>query len=75
MSDQGNASDTEQEMREHEREVLELLRGEMTTAEIAHCLGVADVTVRRHVSAILAKLRVPDRKAMARLFEEDRAAR
>ena len=60
---------------DREREVLELLRDEMTTAEIAHRLGVADVTVRRHVSAILAKLRVPDRKAMARLFEEDRAAR
>lgn len=58
-----------------EGEVLELLRREMTTAEIAHRLGVADVTVRRHVSAILAKLRVPDRKAMARLFADERAAR
>ena len=54
-----------------EWEVLELLRDELTTAEIAHRLGVADVTVRRHVSAILAKLRLPDRKAMARLFEEE----
>jgi two-component system nitrate/nitrite response regulator NarL len=58
-----------------EWEVLELLREELTTAEIAHRLGVADVTVRRHVSSILAKLRVPDRKAMARLFEEDDAGR
>ena len=58
-----------------EWEVLELLRHEMTTAEIAHRLGVADVTVRRHVSAILVKLRVPDRKAMARLFADERAAR
>jgi DNA-binding NarL/FixJ family response regulator len=29
------------------------------------------VTVRRHVSSILAKLRVPDRTAMARLLEQD----
>jgi two-component system nitrate/nitrite response regulator NarL len=58
-----------------EWEVLQLLRDGMTTAAIAHRLGVADVTVRRHVSAILAKLRLPDRKAMARLFEEERAAR
>jgi DNA-binding NarL/FixJ family response regulator len=51
-----------------EWEVLELLRQERSTAEIAHRLGVSAVTVRRHVSAILAKLRVPDRRAMARLF-------
>ena len=54
-----------------EWEVLELLREELTTAEIAHRLAVADVTVRRHVSAILGKLRVPDRKAAARLLEEE----
>jgi two-component system, NarL family, nitrate/nitrite response regulator NarL len=58
-----------------EWEVLELLREELTTAEIAHRLGIADVTVRRHVSAILAKLRVPDRRAMARLFEDEHAER
>jgi two-component system, NarL family, nitrate/nitrite response regulator NarL len=54
-----------------EWEVLELLREQLKTAEIAHRLGVADVTVRRHVSSILAKLRLPDRGAMARLFEEE----
>ena len=54
-----------------EWEVLELLREQLTTAQIAHRLGLADVTVRRHVSSILAKLRVPDRRAMARLFVED----
>jgi DNA-binding NarL/FixJ family response regulator len=54
-----------------EWEVLELLREQRTTAEIAHRLGLRDVTVRRHVSSILAKLRVPDRKAMARLFEQE----
>jgi DNA-binding NarL/FixJ family response regulator len=54
-----------------EWEVLELLREQLSTAEIAHRLGLSDVTVRRHVSSILAKLRLPDRKAMARLFEEE----
>jgi DNA-binding NarL/FixJ family response regulator len=54
-----------------EWEVLELLREHLTTAQIAHRLGLSDVTVRRHVSSILAKLRVPDRRAMARLFEQD----
>jgi DNA-binding NarL/FixJ family response regulator len=54
-----------------EWEVLELLREQLGTGEIAHRLGLSDVTVRRHVSSILRKLRVPDRKAMARLFEEE----
>jgi len=31
------------------------------------------VTVRRHISSILAKLQVPDRRAMHRLLEGDRA--
>jgi DNA-binding NarL/FixJ family response regulator len=54
-----------------EWEVLELLRDQLSTAAIAHRLGLSDVTVRRHVSSILAKLRVPDRTAMARLLEQD----
>ena len=58
------------ELTDREWEVLELLREELSTADIASRLGVSPVTVRRHVSAILAKLRVPDRKAMARLLEE-----
>jgi two-component system, NarL family, nitrate/nitrite response regulator NarL len=54
-----------------EWEVLEMLREQLSTAEIARRLGLSDVTVRRHVSSILAKLRVPDRRAMARLFEQE----
>jgi DNA-binding NarL/FixJ family response regulator len=54
-----------------EWEVLELLCERLTTGEIAHRLGLSAVTVRRHVSSILAKLRVPDRRAMARLLEAD----
>jgi DNA-binding NarL/FixJ family response regulator len=58
------------ELTSREWEVLELLREELSTAEIAARLGVSPVTVRRHVSAILGKLRVTDRKAMARLLAE-----
>ena len=54
-----------------EWEVLELLREQLSTAQIAQRLGLSDVTVRRHVSSILAKLRVPDRRTMARLLAED----
>jgi DNA-binding NarL/FixJ family response regulator len=54
-----------------EGDVLEMLREDMTTAAIADRLGLSPVTVRRHVSSILTKLRVPDRRAMARLFAED----
>jgi two-component system nitrate/nitrite response regulator NarL len=53
-----------------ESEVLEMLRDELSTAQIADRLGLSPVTVRRHVSALLAKLRVPNRKAMVRLLEE-----
>jgi DNA-binding NarL/FixJ family response regulator len=56
-----------------EWEVLELLRERHTTAQIAYRLGVSAVTVRRHVSSILAKLRVPDRRAMERLLEAEAA--
>lgn len=57
-----------------EYEVLEMLGAGLSTGEIAHRIGRSPVTVRGHVSALLAKLRVPDRKAMARLLEEHAAA-
>ena len=53
-----------------EWEVLDLLREGLSTAEIAGRLAVSEVTVRRHVSAILKKLRVPDRAAALRLLGE-----
>lgn len=52
---------------ERESEVLELLRAELTTKQIAHRLGISPVTVRRHVSDVLKKLRVSDRAAALRL--------
>lgn len=51
-----------------EWEVLELLHQGGTTAEVAAQLGVAAVTVRTHIAAILKKLKVPDRDAALRLF-------
>ncbi|HTA13913.1 MAG TPA: response regulator transcription factor [Solirubrobacteraceae bacterium] len=55
---------------ERESEVLELLRTDMTTKQIAHRLGISPVTVRRHVSEALRKLRVSDRDAALRLTGE-----
>jgi RNA polymerase sigma factor (sigma-70 family) len=52
---------------ERESEILELLRTELTTKQVAHRLGISPVTVRRHVSEALRKLRVSDRNAALRL--------
>lgn len=52
-----------------EWEILELLRSGLTTNQVAAQLFVTPVTVRSHVSAILHKLRVPDRAAAISLFE------
>jgi DNA-binding NarL/FixJ family response regulator len=46
---------------DREWEVLRLLGDGATTIEIAQRLGIAEVTVRRHVSAVLGKLSVADR--------------
>jgi two-component system, NarL family, nitrate/nitrite response regulator NarL len=51
-----------------EREVLELLDRGLETSEMAERLAISSVTVRRHVSEILRKLEVPDRKAALRLL-------
>lgn len=50
--------------------VLDMMREGLSTAEMAERMFVAPVTVRTHVSAILKKLRVPDREAAVRLLEE-----
>ena len=46
-----------------EREVLDLLRQRLGTAEIARRLFISQVTVRSHVSSIVKKLGVSDRYA------------
>ena len=50
--------------------VLELLREELSTKEIAGRLQISEVTVRRHVGAILKKLQVADRAAAIQLLDE-----
>jgi DNA-binding NarL/FixJ family response regulator len=57
------------ELTPREWDVLELLNERRTTAEMAERLSVSPVTIRRHVSEILQKLRVPDRSAALRLLE------
>jgi DNA-binding NarL/FixJ family response regulator len=47
-----------------EWQVLELLRRELTTAEIARRLTLSPVTVRTHVNSILRKVRAPNRAAL-----------
>ncbi len=60
-----------EQLTSREWQVLELMRQELTTAQIASRLVVSQATVRSHVAAILRKLRVPDREAAVRLFEAD----
>jgi DNA-binding NarL/FixJ family response regulator len=52
-----------------EWEVLDLMRNGLSTREIAARLFVSEVTVRRHVSAVLRKLGAPDRATALRLVE------
>src|SRR6187200_3209403 len=52
-----------------EWEVAHRLADGLTTKEIAEGLRVSPVTVRRHVSSIVAKLEVPDREAAAAVLE------
>jgi DNA-binding NarL/FixJ family response regulator len=54
-----------------EWQVLDLLRRDLSTAEIAQRLVLSPITVRSHVSSILKKLRVSDRRAAVRAFRGD----
>jgi DNA-binding NarL/FixJ family response regulator len=58
------------ELTEREWEVLEFLHDGLSTAEIAERLSISPVTVRRHVSEILKKLRVTSREEAVKLLEE-----
>jgi two-component system, NarL family, nitrate/nitrite response regulator NarL len=53
-----------------EWQVLDYLRQGLATGDIARRLYVSPATVRSHVAAVLRKLRVPDREAAVRLFED-----
>jgi RNA polymerase sigma factor (sigma-70 family) len=56
------------ELTEREWEVLEFLHDGLSTAEIADRMSISPVTVRRHVSEILKKLRVESREEAVRLL-------
>jgi DNA-binding NarL/FixJ family response regulator len=62
-----NPADAFPQLTERELEVLELLAGRCSNAEIAAKLFLSQKTVRNYVSGILAKLQVADR-AEARLL-------
>jgi DNA-binding NarL/FixJ family response regulator len=59
------------ELTSRQWEVLELMGEGYTTTEIGRRLDVSPTTVRRHVSDILAKLGVSDRREAIALFSED----
>jgi DNA-binding NarL/FixJ family response regulator len=54
---------------DREWEVLQLLAGGASTAEIAHRLRISAVTVRRHSSSIVGKLGAADRAGLAAIVE------
>jgi DNA-binding NarL/FixJ family response regulator len=54
---------------DREWEVLYLLADEASTGEIARRLTISAVTVRRHISSVLAKLQLPDRASAVALFD------
>jgi DNA-binding NarL/FixJ family response regulator len=62
------AAHTGAKLTEREWEVLQLLAVDASTAIMAQRLGISEVTVRRHVSSLMAKLGVPDRASAADLF-------
>jgi DNA-binding NarL/FixJ family response regulator len=52
-----------------EWQVLELLRLQLSTSQIARRLVLSDATVRSHIASAMAKLGVPDRTALIALFK------
>ena len=64
------AEGAEAKLTSREWQVLELLRHDLTTAEIARRLVLSPVTVRTHVNSILKKLRVVDREELVSQFRD-----
>jgi len=62
------------ELSARESEVLHLLRSGMRTTDISKALSLSPVTVRRHISAGVAKLGVADREAAIRMLDTSVAA-
>jgi DNA-binding NarL/FixJ family response regulator len=62
------------ELTARESEILRMLRSGMKTAEIGEILSLSPITVRRHISAGVAKLGVADRDAAVRAIAPAPAA-
>ncbi len=62
------------ELSPRESEILRMLRSGMTTLEIAETLSLSPITVRRHISAGVAKLGVADRGAAVHMLGQPSAA-
>lgn len=69
------ASGTWAQLSRRESEVLDLLRQQLTTGEIAERLGISAVTVRRHLSGTMRRLGARDRDTALRLAEGRLAAK
>jgi len=63
------ANGTWAQLSRREAQVLELLRQDLSTGEIAERLGISAVTVRRHVSGTMRRLGAHDRDAALRLAD------
>lgn len=57
------------ELTARESEILRMLRAGRSTLEISDILSLSPITVRRHISAAVAKLGVADRHAAVRAIE------
>jgi DNA-binding NarL/FixJ family response regulator len=64
----------EVELTGRESEILRMLRAGRTTLEISEALSLSPITVRRHISAGVAKLGVTDRAAAIRAIDDLPAA-
>jgi DNA-binding NarL/FixJ family response regulator len=51
-----------------EWEIIDLLRRDLSTSQIAKRLFISEVTVRSHIASALHKLRLPDRRAAIGMF-------
>lgn len=56
----------EVELTARESEIMRMLRGGMSTLQIGNALALSPITVRRHISAGVAKLGASDRRAAIR---------
>jgi DNA-binding NarL/FixJ family response regulator len=53
-----------------EWEIIDLLRRDLSTGQIAKRLVISEVTVRSHIASALHKLRLPDRRAAIGMFSD-----